>query len=72
MGKISGFGLFISLLALFKKKLLKGAVVLYRKVLLKKLIMYKSRIHVFFIRKPFFCLSLNFLNIMLEIRLIFS
>ena len=47
MGKIRGFGLFISLLALFKKKLLKGAVVLYRKVLLKKLIMYKSRIHVF-------------------------
>ena len=28
-------------------------------------------IHVFFIRKPFFCLSLNFLNIMLEIRLRF-
>ena len=26
----------------------------------------------FFIRKPFFCLSLNFLNIMLEIRLRFS
>ena len=29
-------------------------------------------LHVFFIRKPFFCLSLNFLNIMLEIRLRFS
>ena len=26
-------------------------------------------IKVFFIRKPFFCLSLNFLNVMLEIRL---
>ena len=26
----------------------------------------------FYIRKPFFCLSLNFLNIMLEIRLRFS
>ena len=26
----------------------------------------------FFIRKPFFCLRLNFLNIMLEIRLTFS
>ena len=26
-------------------------------------------IEVFFIRKPFFCLSLNFLNVMLEIRL---
>ena len=31
-----------------------------------------SRIHVFFIRKLFFCLSLNFLNITLEIRLRFS
>ena len=28
--------------------------------------------HDFFIRKPFFCLSLNFLNIMLKIRLRFS
>ena len=27
---------------------------------------------VFFVRKPFFCLSLNFLNITLEIRLRFS
>ena len=25
--------------------------------------------HVYFIRKPFFCLDLNFLNIMLEIKL---
>ena len=29
-------------------------------------------LRVFFIRKPFFCLSLNSLNIMLEIRLRFS
>ena len=54
MGKIRGFGLFISLLALFKKKLLTGAAVLYRKVLLKKLIMYKSRIHLFFYKKAIF------------------
>ena len=31
-----------------------------------------SEVHLFFIRKPFFSLSLNFLNIMLEIRLRFS
>ena len=29
-------------------------------------------LHVFLIRKSFFCLSLNFLNVMLEIRLRFS
>ena len=29
-------------------------------------------IQVFFIRKPFFCLSLNFLNVMPEIRLRFT
>ena len=29
-------------------------------------------IHVFFISKPFFCLKLNFLSIMLEIRVISS
>ena len=31
-----------------------------------------AAIYTFFIRKPVFCLSLNFLNIMLEIRLKFS
>ena len=33
---------------------------------------YVLSYYTFFIRKPFFCLSLNFLNIMLKIRLRFS
>ena len=32
----------------------------------------EDTIHVFFYKKTIFCLSLNFLNIMLEIRLRFS
>ena len=43
-------------------------------IVLKKdmVYIYSSPIHVFFIRKPFFCLSLNFFIIMLGIRLRFS
>ena len=37
-----------------------------------QLLLLKRQIEVFFLRKPILCISLNFLNIMLEISLIFS